>query len=366
MSKFFIHHPIAASVVSILILILGGVAMVALPVARYPDITPPTIQVKAFYPGASAETIGETVATPIEQEVNGVEGMIYMTSASAADGSMSLDVSFEVGVDLDMANVLVQNRVNTASAKLPEDVRRQGVTVKKKSPEIMFFVTFFSPDGAYDSGFLHNFAKLKIEDEIKRVYGVGDVMTFGSGEYGMRIWLDPSKMKSRGLTTNQVLAAVREQNVQVAAGMIGQPPAPPDQAFQYVLNTTGRFTDKKQFEQIVVYSDPEGRKVYLKDVAEVELGSKAYDLSAIYNSQPCAAMAIYQLPGANALDVGAAVKGRLETLFESFRSDHPGLAYEIAYDATSVISASIDEVISTCASRRFTSPGSQRPASTKP
>jgi len=348
MSKFFIYHPIAAAVVAILTMLVGGLAITALPVARYPEITPPTIEVTATYPGASAVTIGETVATPIEQEVNGVEKMIYMSSTSAADGTMNLNVSFEVGVDLDMANVLVQNRVNTASPKLPEDVRRQGVMVKKKSPEIMFFVCFYSPDGKLDSSFLHNFVKLSIEDEIKRVDGVGDVKTFGSGEFGMRVWLDPGRMKSRGLTTTQVLSAIREQNVQVAAGQIGQPPVSSDQANQYILNTTGRFTEEKQFEEIIVTVDTEGRKVYLKDVAEIELGSKTYDLTAIYNSKPCAAMGIYQLPGANALAVADGVKGRLDELFKGFKLTYEdSLAYEIAYDATSVISASIEEVIST-------------------
>jgi len=346
MSKFFIYHPIAATVISILFIIVGVVAMTALPIARYPEITPPTIEVTATYPGASAATIGETVATPLEQEINGVENMIYMSSTSAADGTMTLNVSFEVGVDLDMANVLVQNRVNTAMPKLPEDVRRQGVMVKKKSPEIMFFVCFYSPDEKLDSGFLHNFAKLSIEDEIKRVSGVGDVKTFGSGEFGMRIWLDPGRMKSRGLTTTQILSSIREQNVQVAAGQIGQPPVSSDQAYQYTLNTSGRFTEVSQFENIILSVDAEGRKVYLKDVAEVELGAKTYDLTAIYNSKPCAAMAIYQLPGANALAVGEGVKETLADLFVGFKAQHgESLDYEIAYDATSVISASIDGVI---------------------
>ncbi len=348
MSRFFIYHPIAAAVVAILIMLIGAVSALTLPIARYPEIAPPTIEVTATYPGANAVTIGETVATPLEQEVNGVENMLYMSSTSSSDGSMTLSVSFEVGTDLDMANVLVQNRVSTAEAKLPEDVRRQGIMTKKKSPEITFFVTFYSPDGSLDSSFLHNFAKQNVEDEIKRVPGVGDVKTFGTGEFGMRIWLDPGLMKGRDVTTSQVLAAIREQNVQVAAGQIGQPPTGEDQAYQYIVNTTGRFSEPRQFEDIVVKVDAQGRMVYVRDVATVELASKTYDFSAIYKGRPCAAMSIYQLPGANALEVATGVKEKLDELFVGFKVTYQdSLVYEIAYDATSVVSASIEEVIST-------------------
>ncbi|MHC4947905.1 MAG: efflux RND transporter permease subunit [Planctomycetota bacterium] len=347
-SKFFIYRPIFAAVVSIVIVILGLVALVALPISRYPLITPPTIEVSAVYPGANAVTIGETVATPIEQEVNGVEDMAYMSSVSSADGSMNLTVTFNVGTDLDMANVLVQNRVSTSEAKLPEEVRRQGVTVKKKSPEITLFVCFYSPDGSLDSSFLHNFVKLNIEDEIKRVPGVGDVLTFGTGEYGMRIWLDPSLLKARGLTTNDGVAAIREQNVEVAAGQIGAPPAPDGQAFQYIVNTTGRFTDPEQFEDIIVKVGEDGQLVYVRDVARVELGSQMYDFEAIFNGQPTAAMGVYQLPGANALEVADGVSATLERLQRTFESTYgDALAYTIAYDNTDVVRASIKEVIVT-------------------
>ncbi|MHC5022378.1 MAG: efflux RND transporter permease subunit [Planctomycetota bacterium] len=347
-SKFFIYRPIFAAVVSIVILILGGVALVTLPISRYPLITPPTIEVSATYPGANAVTIGETVATPIEQEVNGVEDMAYMTSVSSADGTMNLTVTFNVGTDLDMANVLVQNRVSTSEAKLPEEVRRQGVSVKKKSPEITLFVAFYSPDESLDSSFLHNFVKLNIEDEVKRVPGVGDVLTFGTGEYGMRVWLDPNLLKARGLTTSDVVNAIREQNVEVAAGQIGAPPAPAGQAFQYTVNTTGRFTDAEQFEDIIVKVGDDGQLVYVKDVARVELGSQMYDFDAGFNGQPTAAMGVYQLPGANAIEVADGVAATLARLMQTFEIVYgDSLAYEISYDNTDVVRASIKEVIVT-------------------
>ena len=347
-SKFFIYRPIFAAVLSIVIVILGVVALVALPISRYPLITPPTIEVSAVYPGANAITIGETVATPIEQEVNGVEDMAYMTSVSSADGSMKLTVTFNVGTDLDMANVLVQNRVNTSESKLPEEVRRQGISVKKKSPEITLFVCFYSPDGSLDSSFLHNFVKLNIEDEIKRVPGVGDVITFGTGEYGMRIWLDPNLLKARDLTTSDVVNAIREQNVEVAAGQIGAPPAPQGQAFQLTVNTTGRFTDPEQFENIIVKVGAAGQLVYVRDVARVELGSQTYDLDAIFDGQPTAAMGIYQLPGANAIEVADGVVATLDRLYKTFEATYgDSLAYKIPYDNTDVVRASIKEVVIT-------------------
>jgi HAE1 family hydrophobic/amphiphilic exporter-1 len=347
-SKFFIYRPIFAAVVSIVIVILGLVALVALPVARYPEISPPTIQVSAVYPGANAQTIAETVATPIEQEVNGVENMAYMSSTSSADGTMNLDITFNVGTNLDMANVLVQNRVAVAESRLPEEVRRQGVKVKKRSPDIVLFVSFFSPDGSLDSSFLHNFVKLNVEDEVKRVNGVGDVQTFGTGEYGMRIWLDPLLLKQRGLTTNDVVAAIRAENVEVAAGQIGAPPAPDGQAFQYTVNTTGRFSDPQQFEQIIVRVGADGELTYLRDVARVELGSTQYAFASGYNGQPTAAMAVYQIPGANALEVAEGVYESLDQVMASFEPTYgEALDYAIAYDNTDVVRASIREVVVT-------------------
>ncbi|MEM7228583.1 MAG: efflux RND transporter permease subunit, partial [Planctomycetota bacterium] len=347
-SKFFIYRPIFSAVVSIVLVILGAIALITLPISRYPQITPPTIEVSAVYPGANAVTIGETVATPIEQEVNGVENMAYMSSVSSADGTMNLTVTFEVGTDLDIANVLVQNRVNAAEARLPEEVRRQGVTVKKKSPEITLFVAFYSPDDSLDSSFLHNFVKLNIEDEIKRIPGVGDVQTFGTGEYGMRIWLDPDLLKSRSLTTSEVVAAIREQNIEVAAGQIGAPPAPVGQAFEYTVNTTGRFSDPGEFEDIIVSVSEEGNLVYLRDVARVELGSQIYNFQSIFNGQQTAAMGVYQLPGANAIQVADGVNAALERLNNTFKSVYgDSLAYKVTYDNTDVVRASIKEVIVT-------------------
>ena len=272
-SRIFIRRPIFASVISIVIVIIGGVAMAALPIARYPEIAPPTVEVKATYPGANAKTVAETVATPIEQEVNGVENMAYMSSVSSADGQMTLTVTFDVGTDVDMANVLVQNRVSTAEPKLPQEAMRQGVTVKKKSNEITLFVALYSPEGSHDAIFLNNYAMLFIRDEIARVTGVGDVVVFGAGEYGMRIWLDPERLKTRGLTTNDVVAAIQDQNVQVAAGQIGEPPAPAGTAFQYTINLKGRLVSVEEFENIVVRTGAKGQLTLVKDIARVEMRS---------------------------------------------------------------------------------------------
>ena len=262
-SKFFIERPIFAGVISILTILVGVICMIALPIARYPDIAPPTINVEAVYPGADAVTIAETVAAPIEQQVNGVEGMMYMTSTSADDGTMNLSITFEVGVDLDMANVLVQNRVTAAEPGLPEEVKRQGIEINKKSSETTLFISLYSPDESQDALFLNNYATLQLLDQIKRVDGVGDVSIFGVGEYGMRIWLDPDQLRSKDLTTDEVIGAVQQQNVQVAAGQVGQPPIPPGQAFQYSVTTKGRLLSPEEFEGIVIKTDADGRMVRL-------------------------------------------------------------------------------------------------------
>lgn len=342
-SKFFIYRPIFAAVVSILIVLLGGIALLALPIGRYPEIAPPTIVVSAVYPGANAETIAETVATPIEQEVNGVEGMLYMTSVSSADGSMTLKITFETGSDLDMANVLVQNRVALAEPKLPEEVRRLGVTVKKRSSEITALVNLYSPTGEYDEAFLVNYANQNIRDELTRVDGVGDVTIFGSA-YGMRIWLQPDRLRALGLTTNDVVAAVREQNVQVAAGKIGEAPAPAGQAFELTVNTEGRLSEVAEFEEIIIRTGETGGMVRLRDVARVELGSDAYAMQSLLNNGPTCTMGIYQLPGANAIEAADGIAATLERLSESFPE---GLQYQVSYDATKVIRASLREVVIT-------------------
>jgi HAE1 family hydrophobic/amphiphilic exporter-1 len=320
------------------------VTLPVLPVAQYPDITPPTVKVTTTYPGANAQVVADTVAAPIEQQVNGVEGMLYMSSTSANDGTYALTVTFAVGTDLDMAQVLVQNRVAIAQARLPEEVKRQGVITKKQSTSIVLMITLTSPDERYDSLYLTNYATLRLIDELKRLDGVGDVTVFGGGDYSMRIWLDPNKLKARGLTTQDVIASIREQNVQVAAGQIGQPPAPAGQSFQYAINTLGRLQDVTQFEEIILKTGEMGRLTRVRDVARVELGSQVYSQTAQLNGGPTAAVSIYQLPGANALDVAASVRTTMERLGENFPQ---GLEWSIPFDTTLAVEASITEVYET-------------------
>jgi HAE1 family hydrophobic/amphiphilic exporter-1 len=343
-SKIFIERPIMATVIALVILIAGGITAPNLPVAQYPDITPPTVKVSTTYPGANAQIVSDTVAAPIEQQVNGVEGMIYMSSTSANDGSYGLTVTFEVGTDLDMAQVLVQNRVAIAEARLPEEVKRQGVTTKKQSTSIVLMITLTSQDGRYDSLFLTNFGTLRIVDELKRINGVGDVSIFGGGDYSMRIWIDPERLLARGLTTADVIAAIREQNVQVAAGQIGQPPAPAGQSFQYAINSLGRLEDIAQFEQIIVKTGEGGRITRVHDVARVELGSQNYNQAAALNGNPTAAISIYQLPGANALEVARRVRTVMEGLTRTLPE---GLEWNIPFDTTKAVEASITEVYET-------------------
>ncbi|MHC4351004.1 MAG: efflux RND transporter permease subunit, partial [Planctomycetota bacterium] len=344
LSRFFIYRPIFASVVSIVIVLAGGITIPFLPVEQTPNITPPTVEVEATYPGASAEVIAETVAAPIEEEVNGVEDMIYMSSKSSDDGKMTLTVSFEVGTDIDMATVLVQNRVTVAEPLLPEEVKREGVTVKKKSTNIVLMVNLFSPDGLYDEIYQSNYINTQIKDVLSRVPGVGEVMVFGAKDFGMRVWLDPELLKARKLTTNDVVDAIREQNVQVAAGQIGAPPSPAGQEFQYTVNAMGRLSDVEQFENIILKVGAEGEIVRVRDVARVELGAQAYNWYVQLNGKPSIAMGIYQLPGANALDVAAGIRAEMDRLAERFPE---GLQYTIAYDTTRFITASIREVIIT-------------------
>lgn len=357
MSEFFIRRPIFASVISIVIVIAGIVAFGSLPVAKFPDVSPPTIQVSAVYPGANAQVIAETVATAIEQEVNGVENMLYMSSTSSNDGSYTLQITFALGTNMDMANVLVQNRVAIATPKLPEEVRRQGVTTTKQSTQILQMINFTSDQKGMDELFLSNYA-LTVKDELSRINGVGSVRVFGAGDYSMRIWLDPRKLKSRNLTTEDVLNAIREQNVQVAAGQIGAPPAPAGTSVQLTINALGRLNTVKQFEEIIVRTGDEGRIVYVKDVVSdsrlvdgqlqngVELGAKDYTFSSKLNSKPCATVAVYQLPDANALDVATKIRERLDRL--SSRGNWPdGLEFKIPFDTTRFVEASIKEVYST-------------------
>src|SRR5262249_9323457 len=291
-SSFFINRPIFASVLSIIITLAGGVALFTLPIAQYPEITPPTVEVFAAYPGANAEVVADTVAAPIEQQVNGVEGMMYMSSQCTNDGAYPLTVTFQNGVDLNMAQVLVQNRVALAQPILPDLVKRRGVTVKKKSPSVLMIVNLFSPDRTRDNLYLSNYATIQLKDELSRLAGVGDITYLGQRDYSMRVWLDPQEMAARDLSTSEVVQAIQQQNTQVAAGQIGQPPVPPGQAFQLTMSTMGRLIDPEQFAALILRSDPEGRLVRLGDVAEVELGAQGYDQVCTMDGRPSVALSI--------------------------------------------------------------------------
>jgi HAE1 family hydrophobic/amphiphilic exporter-1 len=344
LSQFFINRPIFACVISLFILLVGGISIPLLPIEKTPDITPPTVEVTANYPGASAQVIADTVAAPIEEEVNGVDNMIYMASQSASDGSMNLTVTFEVGTDVDMSQVLVQNRVAIAEPLLPEDVRRQGVKTEKKSTNLTLMVNLISPNDEYDELYLSNYINLYIKDILARVPGVGSVTVFGAKDFGMRIWLDPEKLKARNLTTLDILDVIREQNVQVAAGQIGASPAPEGQVFEYTINTMGRLATVEDFENIIVRAGTEGRFLYLKDVARIELGAEGYQWYCEYNGKPSIAVGIYQLPGANALNIADGVRREMARLKENFP---PGLEYVVGYDPTKFITVSIREVVIT-------------------
>ena len=341
--RFFIHRPVFALVLSIVVALLGAVAIPVLPVEETPDITPPTVSVRAAWPGASAPVIAENVAVPIEQRVNGVDDMLYLSSTSADDGSMAVTVTFDVGVDVDMATVLVQNRVAAADPLLPEEAKRQGITTTKQSTNMVQVVNLVSPGGRYDDIYISNYINLNVTDVLSRVPGVANVQVFGARDYGMRVWLDPARLKARGLTTTDVVAAIRSQNVQVAAGQIGAPPTPSGQSFQYTVNAAGRLSEVAEFENLILRVD-DGAVLRLRDVARVELGAQNYATSMRLNGQPSVALAIYQLPGANALAVADGVEAAMATLAERFPD---GLEYRIAYDATGAITASIEEVVVT-------------------
>lgn len=344
-SLFFIRRPIFAAVISIFIVVVGLVALVALPIARYPDLAPPTVQISTVYPGANATTVAETVATPIEQEVNGTEGMIYMNSVSANDGTMNLTVSFEPGTDLDTANVLTQNRVSIAEAKLPEEVKRMGVTVKKQSTDVVMYIALTSPNGTYDERFLSNFAWQRVRDELARVKDVGNVRVFGAGQFSMRIWLDPDRMKSFNLSVGDVVNAVRSQNVQVAGGRIGAAPVPDEVQNEFTVNVRGRLSEVSEFENIIVKTAGEnGAEVRVRDVARVELGSDLYKFRSQFSGKEAATISINQIPGSNLIAVADGVKAKLDELAASFPDD---VEYTIAYDNTDVVLTSIRNVVVT-------------------
>lgn len=343
-SQFFIHRPIFAAVLSIIITLAGGVALLTLPIAQYPEITPPTVEVSATYPGANAQVVADTVAAPIEQQVNGVERMLYMSSQCTNDGTYTLTVTFKHGVDLNMAQVLVQNRVSLAQPILPSLVQRRGVMVKKKSPSVLMIVNLFSPDDSRDNLYLSNYATIQLKDELSRLEGVGDITYIGQRDYSMRLWLDPERMSYRGLTTSDVIRTIEQQNIQVAAGQIGQPPIASGQAFQFTMSTLGRLVDVEQFGEMILKGDAEGRFVRLRDVANIELGALVYNQSCTFDGRPSVALSIYQLPGSNALDVADRVRAKMKELEDRFPE---GLDYAIVYDTTPFIRESINEVFNT-------------------
>ncbi len=341
MSRFFINRPIFSAVISIIIVLAGLVTLFTLPIAQYPELAPPTVQVSTAYPGANAQIIADTVAAPIEQQVNGVEGMIYMSSTSTNAGSYGLTVSFEPGTDADMAAVLVQNRVAIAEASLPQEVKQIGVTTKKRSNSIVLMVSLTSPNETYDRYYLSNYITLRLLDEISRIDGVGDVQAYGAGDYSMRLWLDPDLLMARDLTTSDVMQALNEQNVQVAAGRIGASPAPKGQGFEYSISTLGRLNDPEQFGNIIIKQAEGGRFTRVKDIARVEMGSKEYGFDTRLNGSENAIMMIYQLPGANAIELAAKVREKMEELEKSFPED---LEYQVPFDTTLFVEEAIAEV----------------------
>ena len=344
LSHFFIDRPIFASVLSILIVIIGLIARTALPIAEYPDIAPPTVNITATYPGASAQVIAETVATPIEQEVNGVDNMLYINSQSTGDGRLSINVVFKPGTNIDQAQVLVQNRVAVAQPRLPDDVQRLGLVVRKASPDLMMVVHMISPDNTRDQQYISNYATLYVKDVLTRVDGVGNVNIFGARDYSMRIWLDPAKVAARGLTAGEVVAALRAANLQVAAGAINQAPATSDGAFTLNVKTLGRLTSPEEFDNIVVRAEPGGQVIRVRDVARVELGSQDYTVNAYLDNKVATALVVFQRPGSNALETAANVKAEMVKLAKDFP---PGVAYSIVYNPTEFIQASVDEVVRT-------------------
>ncbi|MGD9536369.1 MAG: efflux RND transporter permease subunit [Alphaproteobacteria bacterium] len=344
LSHFFIDRPIFATVLSVFIILIGGIAYFALPTAQYPEIAPPTIEIRTSYPGASAEVVSETIATPIEQEVNGVENMLYMSSQATGDGGLVISVTFALGTDLDTAQVLVQNRVAVALPRLPEQVQRIGVTVNKSSPDMLMVIHMLSPDGSRDQLYISNYATLRVLDVLKRVEGVGDVRVFGARDYAMRIWLDPDKAAARDLTAEEIVGALRAQNIQVASGVLGQPPMAEQGAFQIGIETLGRLTDTRQFGNIVVKTDAAGRVTRLRDIARIELGAQDYNANGYLNELQAVPMLAFQLPGSNALETAERLQATMAELSQSFP---PGIDYRIVYNPTEFIAQSVDEVIKT-------------------
>jgi multidrug efflux pump len=343
-SQFFIHRPIFAAVLSMMIFLAGAIAMFQLPITEYPEVVPPTVVVSASYPGANPVVISETVAAPLEQAINGVENMLYMSSQSTADGSLAITVTFALGTNIDDAQVQVQNRVARALPRLPEEVQRLGVSTEKSSPNLTMVVHLLSPDSRYDMLYLSNFATLKVKDELSRIEGAGTVRVFGAGDYAVRIWLNPDKVASLNLTTSDIIAAIREQNRQAAAGIIGAPPSAEDNPFQLLIKVKGRLDNVEEFNDIIIRVGNEGTITRLKDVARVELGSSSYALRSLLNNKPAAAVAIFQSPGSNAIQLSNDVRERMAELKETFPQ---GVDFDIVYDPTIFVRGSIEAVVLT-------------------
>ena len=343
-SQFFIHRPIFAAVLSLLILIGGAISLFQLPISEYPEVVPPTVVVRASFPGANPKVIGETVASPLEQAITGVEGMLYMSSQGTADGKMTLTLTFSLGTDLDKAQVQVQNRVTRTMPTLPSEVQRLGVTVDKASPDLTMVVHLTSPDDRYDMLYLSNYAALNIKDELARLDGVGDVQLFGLGNYSLRVWLDPNKVASRNLTASDVVNAIREQNRQVAAGSLGAPPSDAGNSFQLSINTQGRLVSEEEFENIIIRAGDKGEITRLKDIARIELGSSQYALRSLLNNKPAVAIPVFQRPGSNAIEISDSVRARMAELKQSFPQ---GVDFEIVYDPTIFVRGSIEAVVHT-------------------
>jgi len=344
LAQYFVDRPILAGVLSVLLLIAGTISLFKLPIGEYPEVVPPTVVVHATYPGANPKVIGETVATPLEEQMNGVEGMLYTASQATSDGAMTLTVTFALGTDLDNAQVQVQNRVAQALPRLPEEVQRLGVTTKKSSPDLTMVVHLISPNQRYDMLYLSNYARLHIKDQLARLDGVGDVQIFGAGEYSMRVWLDPQRLSNRGLTTGDIVHAIREQNIEVAAGALNASPGPNNNAFQLNINTQGRLVTEDQFLKIVVRTDPSGGVTYLRDVARVELGSSDYSLRSLLNNKPAVALPIFARPGSNAIHISDEVRSTMAQLKKDFPQD---VDYKIVYDPTVFVRGSIEAVVHT-------------------
>lgn len=344
MVNFFIDRPIFSSVISIIITMVGLLSIFTLPIAQYPEIAPPTVQIAAQYTGASADVVEQTVAAPIEEQVNGAQDMLYMNSISSNDGRMVLNVTFDLGRDLELATVDVQNRVSLATPQLPAEVTKSGVSVKKQSSSMICVISLLSPEGTYDSLFLNNYAKINLFDAISRIPGVGSVTLFGDQDYGMRIWLDPDKMARLAITADDVIAAVQEQNLQAPAGQVGQPPASSGQQFQLNVRVKGRLSEPEEFGGIIIKANPDGSTVHIRDVARVEMGSRSYSAFGRQDELDAAMLLVYQLPGANALDIVENVRATMKDLSRSFPT---GMKFDIPYDTTLFVTASIDEVLQT-------------------